>query len=1168
MNLAFIEKLSKVKNQAEMNALLEQGYEIEGDVAADAIDYSNAFKAVLRYGKPVLFVKEYLNNIIDSYSDILPASEIISALGSREIGDEKKLKLFESSKNKLSSDDFDKLYNSYQFPRVIKEDILENHVDKLTSATIKSVITSYQLENAIKIRVFEAAKNNISSDDLIDIYCRFSLPQEIKDAIHAMPFDKMPSTLIVTIITSYVVDHEFKLKLFESTKDRLTVAEVKALINSFSVPIKIVNEMIDKYWDILQAPEIIIALKGYQADDTIKLKMFDSIKDSLTPAQLASLCDSYWVPTQIASEILDKYLDKLQPAEIMSALRSSKADDTSKLKALWSIRDTFTTEQLTTMYNDSNAPKEIKVLALEVIGLSLISGDIMSAMSSFSDAVVKTKIFELAYDKLSEENLITLFNNNYTPTDIKLKIIDLIGDKLLSGNIITDLTNYSLDGQLRAKLFEKNIGKLSDADFINLFDQSYSLPNSIKVKILELALEDNFFSSAEKFVGLLGMNMFDSSSADELKLRIYQAQVEKFTFKEINAVFSNYNTPDSVRMDILENSLDMLTNKSINVAYLNSVFAKSTFSLKLLEVLRDRIEAETLAISFNSEDKDVQSKTWLYLKDTASEAHISVGFIGAYNNKNSDLFNVILESTKGVVYAEARVSILTRIMYTTENSEFDQTIMSIIKGQILRDDIFKVFKSLASTPQSENGLKKLFEMFHEKISPNDVFLVLKDVVITGAVHVLDNIMEVMSSKITSNIIPELIKTAFKHNFDSLKKLLEKHSDVTEELLAQGISPKLLGYLREQHHISTQFIKEIAREHFAKGNFEQSFKFAALDNIIDVDADGLDIMVEAIQTGLKNSGEPNKYQALIQLMNKAGIRFPLEHQLKLKEVKDNHNSADFKFIDGLAHKLANHYLSMNERVGDALIHLDNDFALEVLLINGITPQPFGDDVRVYRGIRSTTTEADIQKMFEYGIRGYSVGESQKVLGYCVGTEWNSADSCKWEFGGTYVSFEPLLASTYARGETINGHTNSDGILYEISLPKETSKVCGSYASQYELIPSYILGENIVAVYKLKVTDLGTVAINEVYANPNRLVSPRYKVGENIELDNEAIKTYQEVCNGASTEDLYANQDDFYAKYTEEVYAANQAKLWENFFAGRGFYEEDFFAKECNPDLYCC
>lgn len=272
---------------------------------------------------------------------------------------------------------------------------------------------------------------------------------------------------------------------------------------------------------------------------------------------------------------------------------------------------------------------------------------------------------------------------------------------------------------------------------------------------------------------------------------------------------------------------------------------------------------------------------------------------------------------------------------------------------------------------------------------------------------------------------------------------------------------MLEYAVKNGFVTKDYAFKSMRQHLQKGDFEYAAKLTKLFDF-KLDLNPVDELVESIIVGLANSVEKNKYQALISLINKAGIKIPTESEYLLSSYADEHKLEEFQFVDGLIHKLAKHYINLakvdytessdNDKFneyfkifGKASIILDNDFMLEALTINGLRPNKLDKDVLVYRGIATILSPYDVDAYFKYGHRAFSVGENQKTLGFYVNEAWNElgANWLRWEFGGTYTALQPYAAAGFAVGQSSIGTVTKKGTLIEIKLPGDAPKICGGW-----------------------------------------------------------------------------------------------------------------------------
>ncbi|MFI4983711.1 MAG: hypothetical protein ACHP6I_00765 [Rickettsiales bacterium] len=399
------------------------------------------------------------------------------------------------------------------------------------------------------------------------------------------------------------------------------------------------------------------------------------------------------------------------------------------------------------------------------------------------------------------------------------------------------------------------------------------------------------------------------------------------------------------------------------------------------------------------------------------------------------------------------------------------------------------------------------------------------------------------------------------------------------------SLQTISWLIENKLLTIDNVKSSIYEHLIKGNFEHVSKLLTIaqDTHLE-DFDEVQVVIDAIHMGLTNSVEPNKYMALTHLMTKAGIAIPQSHHAKLQVVRDIKDANEFKFFDGLLHKFAKYYLDRNAQenhykaLTGALIELDNEFALEVLTINGISPKPFPQDITVFRGMKFSLDENGIESFFDHGHRGFAIGKNQKILGYYAREPWNpeANENGHWELGGTYLSLEPKMASGFACGQTASAAAKKEeSLLLEARFPQGYPGILGKNYEEYEIVPAYLKGADIIAIYKLQCPAQGSLDVSKVEAvfiNPNLAdAAPTYKIGDEIVVNQAAIDVHKTLKEQLKPEQIfgrYADAEDFYAKYSEADFAHDQEMLWQFYFAGRTPYQEDFFASSCDPDLYCC
>lgn len=467
--------------------------------------------------------------------------------------------------------------------------------------------------------------------------------------------------------------------------------------------------------------------------------------------------------------------------------------------------------------------------------------------------------------------------------------------------------------------------------------------------------------------------------------------------------------------------------------------------------------------------------------------------------------------------------------------------------------------------------------------------------------------------------PEVAKALIEHESDLSIKDKRGNNWISNPSL------ELIEYAVENEYLDANYAERVAHSHFTKGNYEHAAKLYKIGFKVNVDP--REQVVNSIINGLLNSIEKNKYQALLNLIHKAGIELPREFNYLLRSVRDDHSPEEFGFLNGLIHKLAQHYLNLAKaylakdlgsyegldyvfetfdfsglklrypdskvlaRINDefsayyqiagrALNILDNDFALEVLTINGLRPDPLQADLVVFRGMKVNLSADDIDSYFKFGHRGFSAGEYQKTLGFNVNQPWNEIGG-RWEYGGTYSSVEAILASHFADG--ITSSIDAESVLLEIRIPSGAPKICGSWKNEYEIVPSTISGEDIVAIYTLEIyrdTDGKHYQVSEVHRNPyiDSAIKPKFKTYEHIKEDPIAIKNYNSLgCVNLPTlirinkSGLYKDYDDFIERYTSEDFIKDQDKLMQDYFEARELYREDFsygLRGECDLRIECC
>ena len=407
---------------------------------------------------------------------------------------------------------------------------------------------------------------------------------------------------------------------------------------------------------------------------------------------------------------------------------------------------------------------------------------------------------------------------------------------------------------------------------------------------------------------------------------------------------------------------------------------------------------------------------------------------------------------------------------------------------------------------------------------------------------------------------------------------------------------------------------LLKQYFIKAHFDGAYDI--FSNGTKIDFDIVEGFVEALQVGLGNSVEVNKYQAISNLIEKASIKIQNLPTDVLYSVRDDIEHSKFSFLNGVLDKLGHYYIGLSQwklqqtlsacdskelrnqisqafkaynsdrlsnfqdmkklcpqskdlrmvstefdayfySMGKALNIFDNDFTLEVLTINGLRPTSLEEDVIVFRGLSAKLTP---DSWFKFGTRGFSNGAYQKFLGYYVNEPWNEAKG-KWELGGTYVSLSAASTSNFA----YRNNKGADCIVIEMKLPKGSPKICGSWYAEFELVPSTIDGQDIVALYTV-FDRLGN--IKNVLKNPyiDDKLTPQYQ--DSLLLGDDGVKTYNQLgckeqphfwdgtdgysgpLHGHSA--LYKNYEDFISRYTPDIYMQDQKILFDTYFADRPSY----------------
>ena len=398
-------------------------------------------------------------------------------------------------------------------------------------------------------------------------------------------------------------------------------------------------------------------------------------------------------------------------------------------------------------------------------------------------------------------------------------------------------------------------------------------------------------------------------------------------------------------------------------------------------------------------------------------------------------------------------------------------------------------------------------------------------------------------------------------------------------------------------------KKTCYNHFIKGNFDYARKIFDSTGI-EFNFSPLHLIIDALENGINNSIEQNKYHAIVNLMASAGIHIPNNisnlHYSRLDiEVTEEQQFTIKALFPALAlyylglnkntSKAADEFDSLYQSAGTAMNALDNDFSLQTLTINGIPVHPLAQEVKVYRGIVAKNIDtADINSWFNYGIRAFSTGKHQKFLGYYANEYWNWCNkgwleekAAKWQFGGTYVSLDSYTAAQFAA--TSRNHV-ADGFLIEMHLPKGSPEICGAYKDEYELVPSTIEPQHIDAVHKMKPYYRCPETVNCKHQILETIVHNNYQSNLTYHVTNTDSVTGKNTyktnlqCNNLPTIEptaldiggtpvsvpaksaIYNSYNHFIETYTEHNHAKAQHSLAENFFSDR-----PVFYGECNATI---
>ncbi|MBA8666830.1 ankyrin repeat domain-containing protein [Holosporaceae bacterium 'Namur'] len=433
--------------------------------------------------------------------------------------------------------------------------------------------------------------------------------------------------------------------------------------------------------------------------------------------------------------------------------------------------------------------------------------------------------------------------------------------------------------------------------------------------------------------------------------------------------------------------------------------------------------------------------------------------------------------------------------------------------------------------------------------------------------------------------------------------------------------ELLKMLLKIVKIPTENLNKIYNNAIVTGNYD----FAAqLHYVLDVcfETNIHSDISSAIIKGLDNSIENNKYHAIANIIDKAGINIPHQYKHLVNNINDDMDLKEFDFIYGLTHKLAQHYINLakvklennllsqtvNENeinqakkilneifnadsqarlegfqelkhifpddmelskivnefdayhmvVGNALNRLDKDFTLEVLALNGVSVPVFEEDITVYRGFVADLDDGSVDILFKYGTRAFGKTKMQKTLGFHIDESWNQLKVEK--------AYLWPYGGTYVSVEPFMASVFALGF---------TSKVKGEnilleiklQAGAPKICGCYsreyeLVPNNVEGSEIIAVYKLNNKKmIKSVYKNPylqDASLTPRYVVGDIIEKDKEAIQKY----NSLDCKRIeYGDYNDFLTKYS---YSEETLKP---FFEGRPVYEEVITVEQADPEFEC-
>jgi hypothetical protein len=422
------------------------------------------------------------------------------------------------------------------------------------------------------------------------------------------------------------------------------------------------------------------------------------------------------------------------------------------------------------------------------------------------------------------------------------------------------------------------------------------------------------------------------------------------------------------------------------------------------------------------------------------------------------------------------------------------------------------------------------------------------------------------------------------------------------------------YAMENNYISEQEAQEIIKQYLVDGNFINAAAVAKLSSADNINVK--DLLVSAIIQGIESSVEGNKYKALLHLVNEAGIEIPNKHKFLLRSIKDNQDVTEFKFLYGMLHKLAQHYInlsksnliknlsnegfdaiSISKAIDDAFVTqdfsllkklcnneslvlskiidkfsalafilsestslLNNDFAFEVITLNGLSSNliKLDNTQPVFRGVTINLTEEDIDSNFKYGHQAFTSAllKKQIFLNFYSDNEFLTEEGQDREFGGTYSSLEAFHASKFANGMTSFKGENDDGILYEFRFDKDMPQTCSSKIIETEIITSNIAGENIIAIYKVNTTSVinGPDLIEIISAIKNPYIKSTILPSYKVGDNISSDSTILEQYKKICDQNIYSNKLDF----TDENFIQDQASLSKDHFSNREGYKQDCFS----------